>query len=162
MRANAATLFALAAFAASNLAAAANPSVADLDAVQSETIMLRAKATAAKAQQELREYSSSAAAASTGTAPAETQLPTAKGLFGANGKRYVVFQYANGGMAEGVVGQKIPGNFHVVAFDSTGVDLRSASGRRHRIPFSMQAPVPVPAAQPTAPAGPVLAVPPLR
>lgn len=162
MRANAATLFALVAILASSVAIAGTPTVAELDAVQSETIMLRAKATAEKARQELREYSGSTGTAGASSTQAEPQLPTARGLFGANGKSYVVFQYANGGMAEGVVGQVIPGNFRVLAFDSTGVDLRAASGRRHRIPFSMQAPVQAATPQAAPSAGPVLAVPPLR
>lgn len=163
MRANAAIMAAVFATATVTSAVATTPTVSDLDAVQAETIIARAKAAKAKADQELRDAAGGNVAAGV-NAPADSQLPTARGLFGANGKRYVVFQYANGGMAEGIVGQVIPGNFKILAFDNTGVDLRAASGKRHRIPFSLQAPA-APVVQPAAPSAlpnPFTAVPPIR
>lgn len=151
--------------AASTAATAAVPSVADLDTVQSETLLIRAQAAKAKASQELSELSGKTdSGALPNSSEADAPLPTARGLFGANGNRYVVFLYANGGVAEGKVGDAIPGGFRVVSFDSGGVDLRSPTGRRSRIPFSMQAPTPP--AQPSQPASPGMpfnpvAVPPL-
>lgn len=142
-------------------AAATNPTVADLDAIQGKTILFRAQASQAKAQQELQDASGVAAPVQ---GPSENVLPTARGIFGANGRRYVVFQYPNGGMAEGVAGQTLPGNFRVLAFDNTGVDLRGPGGKKHRIPFSAQAPTaPAPAPAPASSAFPApVTVPPLR
>lgn len=136
-------------------ATAAVPTVADLDAMQGETLMIRAQAAKAKAAQELSDASTKTDSPAGGTAAkTDAQLPTARGLFGANGSRYVVFLYANGGVAEGKVGDALPGGFRVLAFDSGGVDLRADNGRKHRIPFSMQAPTP-----PPAPAAPVQQIP---
>lgn len=137
MASKASFVLALALACAAANAMATTPTVADLDAVQAETVMLRAQAAKAKAAQELDELRGSGNV--TGAADA-AQLPTARGLFGANGTRYVVFLYPNGGVAEGEVGDSIPGGYRVLSFDSAGVHLRGRDGARHRIPFSMKAP----------------------
>ncbi|THD00539.1 hypothetical protein B1810_24420 [Panacagrimonas perspica] len=126
--------------AAPGISQAVVPSVAELDAVQGETLMMRAQAAKAKAAQELTELNAPASGAVDSgaqavTKSAEAQLPAARGLFGANGTRYVEFLYSNGGMAEGKVGDHLPGGFKVIAFDQGGVDLQAAGGKRHRIPF---------------------------
>jgi type IV pilus biogenesis protein PilP len=131
---------------------AATPTVADLDAVQAETLLTRAKAAQAKAAAELAEHRGARPTASAAM-QADEPAPTARGLFGANGNRYVVFQYATGGIVEGKVGDSIPGGYRVVSFDSNGVTL-AHRGRRERIPFSMHAPTPAPAAAPTQAAAP--------
>ncbi|PSD28863.1 type IV pilus biogenesis protein PilP [Stenotrophomonas maltophilia] len=94
-------------------------------------------------------------------------LPVVRGIFGANGKRYVSFLYPTGGVAEAQAGGTIPGDYTVRSFDATGVVL-SKGKRTYRIPFSMQAPT-VPPSQPMGATpyspisgGPITTVPPMR
>jgi hypothetical protein len=146
--------------------ALAQATVADIDRVQADTLLARAKASLAKAQKDLAESQGNGPGATSFAAPG---LPVARGIFGANGKRYVTFVYPGGGTAEASAGGRIPGDYTVRSFDATGVVLTKA-GATHRIPFSMQAATPP---SPTVPSGisqgfgapmtgPVTPIPPLR
>lgn len=148
---------------------AQSATVADLDKIQSGTLMLRAQAAQAQASAELAALRNDGANAGTNLTAEGGGLPVARGVFGANGKRYVSFLYSTGGTADAGEGQQIPGGYIVRSFDSNGVVL-AKSGKTHRIPFSLQAPTVAESApvMPTsartfAPAtGPVSPVPPMR
>ncbi|MCD0253114.1 type IV pilus biogenesis protein PilP [Xanthomonas campestris pv. campestris] len=145
----------------------AQSSVADIDKIQAETLRLRAQASQAKAAKELADIRGETL--STASMDAGGGLPVASGVFGANGKRYVEFIYPTGATAEAAEGGKIPGDYQVKSFDSSGVVLVKGK-RTYRVPFAAQAPTPPPVAatpaagQPFGPPafGPVSPVPPIR
>lgn len=151
----------LAASLIASTSALAQTSVADIDRIQSDALRIKAETERAKAQKELAELQ--------GISPADAGggLPVVRGIFGANGKRYVSFLYPTGGVAEAQAGGTIPGDYTVRSFDATGVVL-SKGKRTYRIPFSMQAPT-VPPSQPMGgipyspiSGGPITTVPPMR
>lgn len=151
---------------ASGVGHAQTTTVGDLDRIQSETLKLKAEAVREKARAEIAELRN----AGHSQAPTDNSggLPVAKGVFGANGSRYVAFVYPNGGSAEAAAGGSIPGGYVVRSFDTAGVVLVKG-GRVTRIPFSMHAPTPPPAPAAVQPqafgvpmSGPVNSVPPLR
>ena len=129
---------------AAGTANAQGVSVADLDKIQSEAILFRAELSREQAQRELSGLRGADTALAAGAVgPAGSQRPAALGRFGANGRTYVRFGYADGSFAEAAVGESIPGGYRVLRFDDSGVEL--AQGRaRHRIGFAMRAPAPTP------------------
>lgn len=141
---------------ASGSVAAQGVSVADLDKIQSEAILYRAELAREQAQRELSELRGNSGGTVGSTAGRDAgPHPAALGRFGANGRTYVRFGYADGSFAEAAVGESIPGGYRVVRFDDAGVEL--AQGRaRHRIGFAMRAPALTPAvpAQPQFPTPP--------
>lgn len=156
-----AALLAASLIASMTVSAQAQTSVADIDRIQSDALLIKAQTERAKAQKELAELQ--------GISPADAGggLPVVRGIFGANGKRYVSFLYPTGGVAEAQAGGTIPGDYTVRSFDATGVVL-SKGKRTYRIPFSMQAPTLPPSqpmgANPYSPisGGPITTVPPMR
>ena len=77
--------------------------------------------------------------------------PVVKGVFGANGKLFATFLYADGATVDAHRGSVIPGGYTVMSLDAEHVTL-SKGGRRIEVGFSDTAPT-VPHSQAQSPSG---------
>ena len=80
-----------------------------------------------------------------------TPAPVVKGVFGANGKLFATFLYADGATVDAHRGSVIPGGYTVMSLDAEHVTLGKA-GRRIEVGFSDTAPT-TPHPQAQSPAG---------
>lgn len=119
-------------------------SVADLDRIQSETILYRAEAARAEALAKARG----------GTAETADVLPVVRGVFGTGSSLFATFLYPNGASVDAPVNARIPGGFVVAKVSPTAVEL-VRGGTRFSLGFSDQRPMPVtPVAPSTSDQGP--------
>jgi len=131
MHANAIRLLAIALLAVALPCAA--QSVADLDRIQSETIMYRAEAARAEALAKAR--------GGNAAEPADA-LPVVRGVFGSGTALFATFLYPNGASVDAPVNARIPGGFVVAKVSPTAVEL-VRGGNRYSLGFSDQRPMPL-------------------
>jgi type IV pilus biogenesis protein PilP len=127
------------------------PSVGELSAVQSETIMYEAKAKRAEAQAKMQENNLKAGidiSGPTAVASAVTagELPTITGISGAAGRLYATFRYANGTTVTAKSGDQIAGGFRVA---EVGIDrvVITRGDRRMPLQFGVATEPPEPKGQ---------------
>lgn len=157
-------------------------SVGELGKVQSETILLKAKAERLKAERESNgeDTSSSAQQAPNGfpgafiqqpaqsAAPApsrassETDLPVVRAITGSSRRLQATLLFSSGYELDASVGKELPGGYRVSQITLDGVFLERA-GKRYPLGFSDRAPTPAfqslqqtPAVPPSVPALPGL------
>ena len=132
------------------------PSVGELSAVQSETIMYEAKAKRAEAQAKMLENNAKAGLDATGptvitSSVTANELPTITGISGAAGRLYATFRYRNGTTVTAKSGDQISGGFRVA---EVGIDrvVITRGDRRMPLQFGVATePVEQPQAQPMVP-----------
>lgn len=161
MRSNSLSLLIAAAFATNALATPSELSgisIGELGKVQSETILLKARAERAKAEREVNgESPASPQAAGTVLSnpfpaaqpmqylPSESKtasgadLPVVKAITGSSQKMQAALLYSNGAEVDAVAGRELPGGYRVVQITLDGVTLES-KGKRYPLGFSNQAP----------------------
>ncbi len=128
--------------------AQAKGTVGDLSNIQSETLLLKAKAERAAAQLELDSKSS---------IEGEGALPVVKSVYGVGDQLYATFLYRSGVVMDAQQGDTILGGFKVVSVGVDKVELMKGH-QRLTVGFAATAPTQPLAAPPFLPAmpGPVL------
>lgn len=161
MRNNSVSLLIIAAFATNAFAAPSELSgisIGELGKVQSETILLKAKAERAKAEREMKgEPAQSAQPVSNGVSspfpapqpmqylPTETKatansdLPVIKAVTGSARKMQATLLYSSGIEVDALIGRELPGGYRVAQITLDGVTLEQ-KGKRFPLGFSNQAP----------------------
>lgn len=95
------------------------PTVGDLSAVQSQTILYKAQGARAQALAEKRANEAAAGmdasseSSSTSVGVTDAELPTVTGISGRAGRLFATFRYPNGNTATAKSGEAIPGDFRV-------------------------------------------------
>ncbi|PRW84474.1 type IV pilus biogenesis protein PilP [Pseudomonas fluorescens] len=133
------------------------PTVGDLSAIQSETIMYKAQSARAEAKGEMQSFITKA-----GDDPLLTQmnsapsvvtadLPTVTGISGAAGRLFATFRYSNGTTVSAKSGDRITGGFTV---SEVGLDRVVLTLGDRRIPLQfgvINTPAPTTGGQMTGP-----------
>ncbi|MCI1021417.1 type IV pilus biogenesis protein PilP [Pseudomonas putida] len=161
MRSNSVSLLIAGAFASNAFAAPSDLSaisIGELGKIQSETILLKAKAERAKAEREVNgEATVSPQTASSGLSnpfpisqpmqhlPPESKpashvdLPVIKAITGTSQKMQAALLYSSGVEVDAFTGRELPGGYRVAQITLDGVTLES-KGKRYPLGFSNQAP----------------------
>lgn len=161
MRNNAVGLLIVAAFATNAFATPSELSgisIGELGKVQSETILLKAKAERAKAEREMKgEPTPSVQPVSTGMsnpfpapqpmqylpseskAAAKSDLPVVMAVTGSARRMQATLLYSSGIEVDALIGRELPGGYRVAQITLDGVTLER-KGKRFPLGFSDQAP----------------------
>lgn len=123
--------------------AMAEATVGDLSQIQGDTIIIRAKANRAAAQQDLD-------AKARGSLPSyvggDSEAPVVKAVYGAGKQLYATFLYGSGVVMDAKAGDTILGGFKVISVAVEKVEL-SKDGTKVQVGYSASAPARAPAAQ---------------
>ena len=136
--------------------AMAEATVGDLSQIQGDTIIIRAKANRAAAQQDL---DAKARGGLPSYAGGDTDAPVVKAVYGAGKQLYATFLYGSGVVMDAKAGDTILGGFKVVSVAVEKVEL-SKDGNKVQVGYSASAPTRSSPAQGTQGAQPTMFAPP--
>ena len=123
--------------------AMAEATVGDLSQIQGDTILIRAKASRAAAQQDLDAKARGGLPSYVG---ADSEAPVVKAVYGAGKQLYATFLYGSGVVMDAKAGDTILGGFKVVSVAVEKVEL-TKDGMKVQVGYSASAPTRAPAAQ---------------
>ena len=120
---------------ASNISAHPVATIGELSAIQSDTLLLKAKLDRATVQHALDAKKHLRAASSNHPAHVVSNMPVVTAVYGTDNRLYAAFLYPSGATAEARTGETIPGPFEVVSVSTDKVRLMQ-NKQTFQAPFS--------------------------